>query len=293
MSRPTPSIERLKYLIDSEVIKALALKEDSPLRRLLVPIFSRGTQRFCEIGARFDALVAEHGFPTAARLILPEFIQGFRAHGSENIPREGPLVVASNHPGAYDALVIAAHIPRRDFKIVASAIPFLQHLPNAYDHFIFTPLPTNPHGRMNVIRAAIRHLEGGGSLLIFPSGTMDPDPDSMEGARADLQRWSRSLEIFLKRVPETRVLVTIASSILLKRFVHHPITWLRRRRLDRQRLSEMLQVIRQLITSKPYTIQPRVTFGRPVAYAHEYPAEPLQAMVRDAEALLDEHMAWA
>jgi len=292
MEKRTPSIAELKYLIDGEIIKALALAEDSRLRRWLEPIFSRGTQRFSQIGARFDGLVRDHGFPAAAKQILPEFIQGFQSRGEQNIPKEGPLVMAANHPGAYDSLVIAANMPRPDFKIVAGAIPFLQHLPNAYPHFIFTPDRNDPHGRMNVIRAAIRHLQDGGSLLIFPSGRMDPDPVSMVGARSELQHWSRSLEIFLSKVPETQVLVSIVSGILLERFVHHPVTWLRRQRLDRQRLAEMLQVIRQLITSKPYTIWPKVSFGRPVAYARAHPDAPLQAMVQDAEVLLDEHMAW-
>ena len=292
MTPHTPSIAELKYLIDGEIIKALALREDSRLRRWLEPIFSRGTQRFSQIGARFDGLVREHGFPVASDLILPEFIQGFHARGEENIPKDGPLVMAANHPGAYDSLVIAANMPRQDFKIVAGAIPFLQHLPHAYQNFIFTPDRNDPHGRMNVIRAAIRHLQAGGSLLIYPSGTMDPDPLSMVGARGELQRLSRSLEIFLNKVPETRVLVSIVSGILLERFVHHPVTWLRRKRLDRQRLAEMLQVIRQLITSKPYTIWPKVSFGRPVAYARAHPDAPLQAMVQDAQQLLDDHMAW-
>ena len=81
-----------------------------------------------------------------------------------------------------------------------------------------------------------------------------PHPDET------LPQWSRSLEIFLDRVPQAQVLVTIVSGVILPRFMHHPLTWLRRAREDRQRLAMMVQIIQQMLGNK-IDLTARVTFG--------------------------------
>jgi len=143
-----------------------------------------------------------------------------------------------------------------------------------------------------VIRSGIRHLLDGGALLIYPSGTIDPDPSIMPGARAELVKWSRSLEIFLRRAPQTKVLVTIVSGVLAAECIRHPITWLRKQRKDRQRLAEMLQIIQQLVLDKKFNLQPRLTFGETISY-QQYPGKQLMpAIVETADHTLINHLAW-
>lgn len=93
-------------------------------------------------------------------------------------PSRGPLLVVSNHPGAYDALVLLAAIERDDVAIVAADRTFLRAMPALRRHLIL--VPDDPSGaamgRATGLRRALAHLAGGGSLLHFGAGRIEPDP---------------------------------------------------------------------------------------------------------------------
>jgi 1-acyl-sn-glycerol-3-phosphate acyltransferase len=97
---------------------------------------------------------------------LSKIVSGLNIFGKETLPQEGPVLIASNHPGTYDGLAIAAAVQRQDLKIVASGNPFFRSLPNVREYFIYATRDT--HVRMAAIRTALRHLQAGGALLIFP-----------------------------------------------------------------------------------------------------------------------------
>ena len=46
--------------------------------------------------------------------------------------------------------------------------------------------------------------------------------------------------------------------------MHHPLTWLRRRRPDRQRLAMMIQIIQQMLGKRPQIV-PHVSFGAAIS----------------------------
>lgn len=284
-------VSKLTRLIDNEVIQAMGLPLDSWLARRLHPILKRATQHFSEMFAECDHIIAERGLPEGARWLLLNLVKKFEARGTEHIPHDGPLVIASNHPGTVDSVTLAATAQRKDLKIVAGAIPFLQNLPNISRHLIFTPYD-DPHARMVVIRKSIQHLREGGSILLFARAGIDPDPAFMPHAEEELTHWSRSLEVFLHSVPQTQVLVSIVSGVLDPRYMRHPITWLRRTRPDRQRLAMMIQVIQQML-GKKLELVPRVSFSDPLSIQKIGNAErALQAIVESAQRLLQSHLAW-
>jgi len=145
---------------------------------------------------------------------------------------------------------------------------------------------------MLVVRQAIRHLREGGALLLFARGNIDPDPAFMQDADVELTAWSRSLEIFLRSVPQTQVVTSIVSHILHPAYMYHPVTWLRHRRRDRQRLAMMLQVIQQML-GKKLDLVPRVSFGEPVCSGAAASTETtLETIVESASSLLRSHLAW-
>jgi hypothetical protein len=257
-------------------------------------LFKKATKRFAELGVGLDRVVAEAGAAAGARWVLPRFVKSFAARGVENIPAEGPLVIASNHPAAYDSLVISAHVERPDYKIIIGDIPFFEHLPHVSQHAIYAPDPSDVQGRMGVIRQSIRHLENGGALLLFARGNIEADPEIMPDADAEFGLWSRSLEIFLKRVPQTRVLITIVSGVIARSAFHHPITWLRKKRTDRQRLAFMYQMLRQTLAGgEIFGLVPRVSFGEVIAPSENLPGDQtLEAITASARRLLQSHMAW-
>jgi len=286
-------LRELRNHLTDEIFKALGMSTEGWWRKLLGPLFYTPTPRFSELAANFDQYVARFGFHEAARWILPHFVDDIEVHHVENIPQDGPLLVAANHPGSVDCLAIAASLPRNDIKIIASAIPFLFKLPYTAQHLISTTL--NAHERMNVIRSAIRHLQEGGALLIFPSGNIDPDPAILPGAEDALHRWSRSLEIILSKVPQTRVLPTIVSRVLSPTCLRNPITRLRKELRDRQRLAEFIQVIQQLVLGKRFALIPKITFGNPFTTEElnngDFPATILQSIIDQTKQLLSRHLS--
>lgn len=147
-------------------------------------------------------------------------------------------------------------------------IPFFQNLPHLRQRAIFAPAVSNVTGRMNTVRQSIRHLQAGGALLIFARGGIEADPSIVPRADAEFHQWSRSLEIFLRHIPQARVLTTIVGGVIAEAAYRHPITWLRAARPDKQRLAFMYQMVRQVTSGKEtFGLQARVTFGELISGA--------------------------
>jgi hypothetical protein len=292
--REDASFPRLltETLID-EMVKALALPQTQRIRRIISALTGKAIQRFTELASDLDCVVGREGIAGGARWLLPRFVKGHAAQGVENIPPTGPLVIASNHPAFVDSVLISAHVPRRDYKVIIGEIPFFRNLPNISQNAIFAPDPTDTVGRMQVIREVIRHLKNDGAVLIFPRGSIEPDPAWMPHPEAEFEHWSRSLEIFLKQVPHTQVLVTIVSGVISKAAMRHPITWLRKARPDRQRLAFMYQFIRQMIAGKEiFGLEPRLTFGDLIRMENRVDREHMLHYInRSAHCVLKTHMA--
>lgn len=282
------------YILD-EIFAAFGFQDSSLLRRILTPLFWLPAQIFARLAASFELDVVQFGLPEAARRLLPRFVKEVQARGAERIPVTGPLLIASNHPGAYDSVVIASLIPRQDVKIVVSDIPFFRRLPALNERMIYTLRGVD--GRMAALRGMIRHLREGGAVLIFPSGLVDPDPDILPGASQKLAEWSHSLELAMQRVPETRLLTTIVSSVLSPRCLHNPLARLQKEPWRQRKLAEFIQVIQQLVFQRDYHLSPRVSFSAPLSAAQlrdgRDSADLMQLIVENAQAALAEHMALA
>jgi len=176
-------------------------------------------------------------------------------------------MILSNHPGAYDSVAIGSLVPRKDFSIIVGEIPLYYALEKASPHLIYAPPARDTAGRMVTLRKAVEHLKEGGSLLQFGGGTIEPDPAVQPGAAEWFSRWSGSVEIMLRKAPETQVVFTIASGVLLKRFFNHPLARLRSHPVARRRLAEFMQVLQQFTFPKTVQAVPRLHFSEPLPAA--------------------------
>ncbi len=262
MSALDLNINTLAGVLVGELVKALGLPKKGVYEAISRPLVWKPMVRFSKLAVQFEDLVVQQGWQRASDWFISHFVNSVDLIGQGTVPKRGPLIIASNHPGAYDSLVISAKLPRSDIKIISSPIPFLQQFPFACDHLIFSN--EDPYTRMGVLRKAIQHLREGGALLVFARGTIDPDPAYMPGTETELTRWSSSLGLMLRKVPESKLSIIMISGILDPRFIDHPLTILRRSRVDKQRISEFFQVICQLLTPGRIMVSPRLSFSAPV-----------------------------
>ena len=245
-------------LVD-ELNKSLGFRQNGLMRPFLKPLVWKPMVRFSELATKFDYMVVNEGFQRASAWIISHFVDRVKTMGMENLPSEGPLVIASNHPGAYDSLIIAANLPRDDLKIISSNIPFVKKLPVTSNHMIFSA--PDAYVRMSVVRQAIRHLKDGGALLVFAHGSLDPDPAFMPGAEEELTRWTSSLGFFLRKVPQAKLAITLVSGVLASEYIKHPATIFRKGRVNKQRLSEYFQVMNQLLFPGKLMVSPNLSFA--------------------------------
>jgi hypothetical protein len=284
-------VQTLSDLLVDEIFKALGLSSTGWARRRLGGIFAPIAGHLADIGLTFDCLVRDEGFSRAAAWALTNFCKDVRALGTEHVPKRGPLLVVSNHPGAYDELVITSNLQRDDVRIISSDIPFLKNLPHLYRNFLFISQDTRE--RMSGARGTIRHLSQGGAVLLYATGKIDPDPATFPNPEAHIDRWSPSIDLFLRVVPETQALLTIVSGVLSPRWGYSPLTWLRRQEMEKRRLAEFGQVMQQLLFPGKIYYSPQVSFAAPFLASELRNGSSGERLLPEitarGRALLDEH----
>jgi hypothetical protein len=257
-------VKKIQKTITDEVFFALGMKRTGFLRKNLGWLFNLPTHRFARMVAAVDQAVEYGGLPAGCQTMSNFLNVQAISKGEENIPLNGPAIILSNHPGAYDSIAQGACVKRLDLKFIVSETRFYHTLPNIRPLLIMVSLDTAQ--TMLALRQAIDHLQQGGILLQFGSGLIEPDPAIRPVGDDVFDKWSRSLEIMLRKVPKTVVVPAIASGVLQKRFASHPLTWLRKDAMDKRRLAEFTQVIQQLIWPASIKACPRISFGSPMDF---------------------------
>lgn len=124
----------------------------------------------------------EPGYYLAKSILLPWLKYGFKNHfeGTENIPSEGPAIVAVNHISVFDPLAVAYAIDRsgRRPRFLAKSSLF-------ETLFVGWVLKTARQIRVDrgsaratdSLQSAIRAVEEGEVVVIFPEGTTAVSPD--------------------------------------------------------------------------------------------------------------------
>jgi 1-acyl-sn-glycerol-3-phosphate acyltransferase len=96
------------------------------------------------------------------------------ARGAEHVPRTGPLLVVTNHSSVLDPPLVGAMTPRPLFYMAKAElfrIPLFGRLIRAVNARPVRRGASDP----TALREALRILEGGGGLLVFPEATRGPE----------------------------------------------------------------------------------------------------------------------
>ena len=187
-------------------------------------------------------------------------------------------MILSNHPGLTDTIALFSGIPRTDLRVLASTRPFLEALTATSRYLIY--IPETGQGRLDPLRASAAHLRAGGAILTFPAGKIEPDPASLPGAVETLEEWIPSIGLFARLVPETQIVPVIVSGVLARETLVHPLTRLRRERLDRERLAAAIQLAASVLRPDLWRVTVRIRFAPPIPAAELAPLRDPEAITR-------------
>ena len=164
----------------------------------------------------FLACLSAVGAATAWWLYLPQAVENvveclmapmyrIRVHGpgASRIPREGPLILVSNHSAYIDPAWIFKIVPRQVRPMMTSVFYDLPGMKWAMRHLfqaIRVPLATFRREAPE-LKEAIEILRGGGCVLVFPEAMLRRTPDQL------LRRFGRGVWHILQEMPETQVVV--------------------------------------------------------------------------------------
>ncbi len=264
MESQSTQVSELRQSITAEASKAIGFKPGSWQQKFFSGFFWLPAQRFARLTAEFDGHIENEGASAGFRWLLPRFASQVDVRGAENIPSDGPLLIVSNHPGAFDGVVILAQCQRDDLMVIVSDVPFTRGMKAASQHMIFST-GNNMQLRMNAVRQSIRHLQRGGTLMLFPTGLVDPDPSFMPGADQALNDWSQSLEFFIRKAPETRVLPAIVSGVIAPKYMNNYFARRQKTVRSRQKVAEYFEIVQLMVVQRDLGLSPRVSFGQPLA----------------------------
>src|SRR5918997_3880921 len=212
VSERSGRVEVLTTVCIDDLLSALGLGELRYGRDLLRLISRVPAKRLARQVATYDEIVGESGLAAGGAWALGRMAHHVEVEGLENVPREGPLLLAANHPGLSDTVALFATTPRADLRVVAAERPFLSVLPST-SRYLLT-VPEQPQVRFGLVRTATRHLRGGGAVLTFPGGKIEPDPAVLPGAVEAPEHWSTSVDLFARLVPNLVVVPVIVSGVL-------------------------------------------------------------------------------
>jgi 1-acyl-sn-glycerol-3-phosphate acyltransferase len=298
-SEASPTIDETErrqqfHAICRRDLAALSGVGTSPLKRRLLEL-ALGSQlrQFADNMAAFNADLTSRDLATASLALCARYGGRVVADGVHHVPRSGPILLVSNHPGMFDTLAIYATVPRPDIRALARPQPLLGLISSLAPHLLM--LPDEGSGRAGGLRQVLQLLRADGSLLIYPAGHLEPEPVLIEhhglnnvSPHEPLGPWSNGVGTLVKLATRQGVPLQIVPTSLSG--VLSTSTWrwfgpllkLRRTLRGREDLAAVLQVAFPRIG--PTTVQ--VRYGPPLDAAtlaeNDADVEAITAQVRTA-----------
>ena len=117
----------------------------------------------------------------AKRMFRFQFkLMRWKVQGVENLPAEGPVILAVNHQSMWDPIVAGCSIPRKVSFMAKEelfSIPVINNISRSLGAF---PVKRG-QGDMNAIRQSLAILKEGRVLGLFPEGTRSKDGEIQKG----------------------------------------------------------------------------------------------------------------
>lgn len=140
---------------------------------------SLDSERSIEFKSRISPWIARIIYPIGCYLVLPLFFRKIDIRGQENIPQNGPVIIAPTHRSRWDALIVPYAVGRivsgRDLRFMVSA----NEVKGIQGWFIrrMGGFPVNTeHPQISSVRHSIELLQQDHEMVvIFPEGGIVSD----------------------------------------------------------------------------------------------------------------------
>ena len=107
-------------------------------------------------------------------------LMGWKVQGVENLPTEGPVILAINHVSLWDPIVAAISLPRPVSFMAKSELFSIPVLGRIFSKLGAFPVQRG-QGDMNAIRQSLAILKEGRVLGIFPEGSRSNNGKTRKG----------------------------------------------------------------------------------------------------------------
>jgi putative hemolysin len=209
---------------------------------------------------QINAFITEHGdkydFDFIEK-IIQEFGVQVETKGIENVPQQGGIVIASNHPlGGLDALAMMHMLSkkRKDMRFIVNDI--LLSFKNLKALFI----PVNKHGKSGVesVKMINAQFASNELTLVFPAGLVSRKQEG--GVIKDLE-WKKSF--IAKARQYQRDIIPVYVEGVNSNFFYNLSRW--RKRLGIKANIEMFYLMDEMYKQKGKKIT--IIFGNPIKYS--------------------------
>jgi 1-acyl-sn-glycerol-3-phosphate acyltransferase len=266
--------DEIARLSAEEMLTSIGLPTGAPaiVRRVVAAPFLGLSMRLGRALSTFDARVAPMGLSHAAALTLDDLGATIAVEGA--VP-SGPVLIASNHPGAFDALALMATCARRDPLFLADDRAFLRAMPHLREHLLFVD-PFNRSVSARTLVRAVRHLSHGGAVVQFGAGSIEPDPAFALPGVPLVRSWKHgtgALAIACARAGGA-VVPAIVSGVHSARAKHNVVN-----RIAEARGITTLALLLQIAIPSHRRVEVRVHFDAPVDVPRAANAEEVTKLV--------------
>ena len=266
MSEEIPAItsihsSKLTDLVMQEVFLNFHLKQSGGLASLLRLAMHLPAQKFAEILTRIDHDAQTVGLHGAASHVLHHFINRLEIRGWES-PKEGPLLVLSNHPGGTDPFVLASAIARRDLHFLSQEHIVFDALQNLKSLLVCTA-EDRSDGHL-AVRRIMSLLNHGQCVLIYPGGELELDPAIFSNTSGIIRKWSRSFALILSRMPDVIVQPVILRGTISMEAWKSWLTRIGKEATTRLQIAMILQIAVRQLRQDAFPVHTTLIKGRPL-----------------------------
>jgi 1-acyl-sn-glycerol-3-phosphate acyltransferase len=254
------AIDALTQINLDDLVNAFGVQNQPALDRAVRFVFRGAARKFAKQMLDFDAVIARCGLADAARQTERLYVRDVRVFGLDHLP-DSAFLALSNHPGMTDTLALFCALNRGNLKIIALNRPFLLSLPNLSRQLFY--VTDDPNERVALVRGVSAHLRNGGSILTFPAGHTEPDPDVYDGALESLKTWTDSAGVFIRFAPKTAILPIVVRHVIWEKAARHPLIRFKHTRGERELLAAALELLSMVMFDlKPVTV--KIQVGKPI-----------------------------